>query len=454
MTINIDLPNREWTPRPHQMPLWLYLNNGGKRAIAVWHRRAGKDDVCLHWCMKALWLRPGNYWHMLPEFEQARRAIWTAINPHTGRRRIDEAFPEQLRENTNDSTMFIRFKNGSTWSCQGSDRYNAAMGASPAGITFSEYALSNPSAWAYFRPMLEENGGWAVFITTPRGRNHAYDMLNYARQQPAWFAETLTARDTEALSQAELDQALKEYVSIYGIEAGQAIFDQELMVSFNAAVLGSYYAAEMTDVRKEGRVLDIEPDLDRPISRAWDLGVRDDTCVVWFQARGSQLLILDVMAGSGNGVEYYRDEIFKRHEARGWIHGDDYVPHDAKILEWGSGRTRVETMRTLGLSPLLVPRAELEDGINATRRTLPLCVFHPRCEPLLAALEQYQREWDDDKKAFKLNPLHNWTSHFADAMRYLAQGWKPAPKRVIKVLQPAGFTLPPPPDTPRRGIRL
>jgi hypothetical protein len=279
-------------------------------------------------------------------------------------------------------------------------------------------------------------------------------MLNYARSKSDWFAETLTARDTEALTQVELDDALKEYVSIYGKDAGQALFDQELMVSFNAAVLGSYYAMECADIRNEGRVLDITPDLDRPISRAWDLGVRDDTCVIWFQPRGSQLLILDVMAGSGNGVEFYRDEIFKRHQERGWIHGDDYVPHDAKIKEWGSGRTRVETMQSLGLSPLLVPLAGLEDGINAVRRTLPLCVFHPRCEPLLSALEQYQREWDDDKKAFKLNPLHNWTSHFADAARYLAQGWKPAPKRVIRLVQPAGFTLPPPPDTPRRGIRL
>ena len=236
MTIDIRLPAHDWTPRPHQMALWRYLNNGGKRAVAVWHRRAGKDDVCLHWAMKSLWLRPGNFWHMLPEFEQARRAIWSAVNPHTGRRRIDEAFPLELRENTNDSTMFIRFKNGSTWSCQGSDRYNAAMGASPAGITFSEYSLSNPSAWGYFRPMLEENGGWAIFITTPRGRNHAFDMYNYARTQPDWFAEALTARDTEALSAEALTKALGEYISIYGRDAGQAMFDQEMMVSFNAAV--------------------------------------------------------------------------------------------------------------------------------------------------------------------------------------------------------------------------
>jgi hypothetical protein len=454
VTLDIRLPANNWDPRPHQENLWRYLEDGGKRAVAVWHRRAGKDEVCLHWAMRALWQRPGNYWHLLPEFEQARRAIWTAVNPHSGRRRIDEAFPHELRANTNDSTMFIRFKNGSTWACMGSDRYDAAMGASPAGLTFSEFALSNPSAWGYFRPMLEENNGWAVFITTPRGRNHAFDMLNYARTAPGWFAETLTAVDTGALDQEALDKALQEYVSIYGRDAGQAMFDQEMMVSFNAAVLGAYYALELIDVRSEGRVLDIEPDITLPVHRAWDLGVRDDTAIWWFQAQGSQLLILDVMASSGHGVEWYRDEIYARHAQRGWIHGSDYVPHDAKIKEWGSGRTRVETMQSLDLSPILVPLAGLEDGINAVRRTLPLCVFHPRTEPGLAALEQYQREWDDDKRAFKLTPLHNWTSHFADAFRYLAQGWKPAPRRVIKVPQSAGFVLLPPPDTPRRGIRL
>jgi hypothetical protein len=454
MTIDIRLPANGWQPREHQKKIWGYLESGGKRAIAVWHRRAGKDEVCLHWAMRALWMRPGNYWHLLPEFEQARRAIWTAVNPHTGRRRIDEAFPHELRENTNDSTMFIRFKNGSTWACLGSDRYDAAMGASPAGLTFSEYALSNPSAWGYLRPMLEENGGWAIFITTPRGRNHAFDMLNFARRQEGWFAEALTARDTKALDQEQLDKALEEYVSIYGRDAGQALFDQEMMVSFSAAVLGAYYALEMTDVRNEGRVLDIEPDISRPIHRAWDLGVRDDTAIWFYQHSGNQLLILDVMAGSQVGVEHYRDEILKRHEQRGWLHGDDYVPHDAKIKEWGSGRTRVETMQSLGLSPVLVPLAGLEDGINAVRRTLPLCVFHSRTEPGISALEQYQREWDDDKKTFKLNPLHNWTSHYADAFRYLAQGWRPAPKRVIKVPDTSGMVLLPPPPEPRRGIRL
>jgi len=135
MTITIRLPVVGWQPRPHQEKLWGYLEGGGKRAIAVWHRRAGKDEICLHHAAASAFKRVGNYWHCLPEYKQGHKAIWAAVNPHTGKRRIDEAFPHELRENTNDSTMFIRFKNGSTWACMGSDRYDAAMGASPAGLT-------------------------------------------------------------------------------------------------------------------------------------------------------------------------------------------------------------------------------------------------------------------------------------------------------------------------------
>ena len=136
MTIKIDLPNREWTPRPHQMPLWRYLNNGGKRAMAVWHRRAGKDDVCLHWCMKSLWGGPGIIGTCSPNSSR-HGSDMDAVNPHTGRRRIDEAFPIELRESTNESTMFIRFRNGSTLGCKAQTAI-MRMGASPAGITYSE----------------------------------------------------------------------------------------------------------------------------------------------------------------------------------------------------------------------------------------------------------------------------------------------------------------------------
>jgi hypothetical protein len=455
MNMRVQIPSVGWSPRPHQMPLWNYLHDGGKRAIAVWHRRAGKDEIALHHTAVAAFRKVGNYWHCLPEYAQARKAIWTSVNPHTGNRRIDEAFPIELRASTNDSEMFIRLINGSTWQCIGSDQYSRTVGSSAAGVVFSEYALSNPSAWAYMRPMIEENDGFALFITTPRGRNHAKSMYDYAMNRPGWFSELLPVSSTGALTAEQQRDAREEYNALYGEDAGRAAYEQEYEVSFNAMVLGSFYAMEMANVRAEGRILPCEALPDRPVHRAWDLGVRDDTSIWFWQAQGSQIVLLHHIAASNVGVEYFRDEINRIHDEHGWQHGSDYVPHDAKVKEWGSGRTRVETMSSLGLHPMLVPMSTVEDGINAVRRMLPLCVFHPRCEDGgISALEQYRREWDDDTKAFKSNPLHDWTSHPADAFRYLAMSYKPAPRIVPKEPKLTGWRLAPPVETLNKGIRL
>lgn len=446
------LPFNGWRARPHQAKLWKYLHNGGERAMAVWHRRAGKDEICLHHAAVSAMRRPGNYWHCLPEFLQGRKAIWTAINAHTGKRRIDEAFPDQLRENVSDNEMFIRFKNGSTWQVIGSDRYDATVGAGVAGITYSEWALANPSAWAYHRPMLAENNGWGIFITTPRGHNHAKSMFDHATSAKEWFCELLTAIDTGALSSDELESALAEYQALYGEDVGTAQFQQEYLCSWNAAILGAFYALEMAQVRSEERILPIEA-INAPVHRAWDLGVADDTSIWWFQAVGGQIFLLDHYSASGVGVEHYAGVIEQRQATYGWKDGHDYVPHDAKIKEWGSGRTRVETMVSMGLHPMLVPLSTIADGINAVRRMLPLCVFHPRCEEGVNALEQYRREWDDDKKAFRATAVHDWTSHPSDAFRYLALAYRPAPPRKIQITQPRGMIIPPPQE-PRRGLLL
>jgi phage terminase large subunit len=188
------------------------------------------------------------------------------------------------------------------------------------------------------------------------------------------------------------------------------------------------------------------------VHRAWDLGVGDDTSIWWFQAQGAQLIILDHYAASGVGLEHYAGVIEKREREHGWLHGNDYVPHDAKVREWGTGRTRVETMASMGLQPVLVPMASLDDGINAVRRALPLCVFHPRTElGGIDALEQYRREYDDDKKAFRASAVHDWTSHPADAFRYLAMSYRPAPRIVAKEPKQIGWVIPPPRDQRHRG---
>ena len=222
------------------------------------------------------------------------------------------------------------------------------------------------------------------------------------------------------------------------------------------AAVGSFFNRELKAVRDQGRIMECEPLAGEFVHWSWDIGIGDDTSCWAFQAQPSgQLLILDHFAASSVGVEWWRDQIFQREQERGWRHGSDLVPHDAKVQEWGSGRTRVETMASLGLRPILVPRASLDDGINAVRRTLPLCVFHPRCEDGgISALEQYRRDWDDEKKCFKPTAVHDWTSHPADSFRYLSQGWRSLPKRAIVEPRLEGWQIPSPQEPRRGGIRL
>jgi hypothetical protein len=235
--MQIELPHN-WEQREYQKPLWRYLEGGGTRAVEVAHRRWGKDDVALHWTATAAMKRPATYWHMLPEYSQARKAIWAAINPHTGIRRIDEAFPKEIRANTNEQEMFIRFKNGATWQVVGSDSYNNTVGSPPAGIVLSEWSIAKPEAWGYLKPILRENGGWAIFIYTPRGENHGLSMLEYAQTKDNWFAEVSKVDDTQALTEDELKEELDEYISLYGKSRGLAMYKQEYFCSFDEAFDG------------------------------------------------------------------------------------------------------------------------------------------------------------------------------------------------------------------------
>lgn len=454
----IQLPNN-WKPRQHQNKLWNYLESGGKRAIAIAHRRWGKDDVCLHRTAVSAFERVGTYWHMLPEAAQARKAIWQAINPHTGKRRIDEAFPPEIRASTNDHEMFIRFINGSTWQVIGSDNYNSLVGSPPVGVVFSEWALAKPAAWAYLRPILAENGGWAIFITTPRGKNHAYKMLKMAQTSDGWLADIQSVEDTKAIPAAVLAQELKELQSEYGDEQGQSHYDQEYGCSFEASILGSVYGASIKKLDKEGRLRKALYDDTLPVHTAWDLGYDDATAIWFWQLAGKEVRLIDYYESNGQNIEHYCDIV----KGKGYkLYGKNYVPHDAanKLLAAG-GRSIVQQAYSHGVKMVVIPATSQQNGIEATRKVLETTYIDEElCAEGLEGLKQYQFEWDDDKKIFKSIPLHNWASHPADAFEIIGQVMrqqakpedKPKPRYFEDMTANEVFWPKQPNNTPRERI--
>lgn len=408
-----------WEPRTYQLPMWDYFRNGGLRAFLLWHRRSGKDDNSLRYTAKEAARRSATYWYMLPQQNQVRRAIWDAVNPHTGRRRIDEAFPDAICARKRSTDMVIELLNGSMVHFLGSDAFDALVGSPPLGLVFSEFSLTNPAAWAYLRPILDENGGWALFNTTPRGKNHAYTMLQHAKSA-GWFTQTCTPLDTDVFTPEQLEAARAEYVALYGPDDGEALFQQEYWCSFDAALVGSYYGRQLADAEREGRIRSVPYDPALPVATAWDLGMDDSTAIWSMQRAGGELRVIDYFEGQGQALGYYVKELL----SRPYVYAEHLLPHDVKVRELGTGKSRLEVLHSLSLTNArVVPMQTLADGINAARTLIPRCVFdRERCAKGLEALSMYRREYDPERKIYHDKPEHDWTSHAADAFRYLALG--------------------------------
>lgn len=414
----VVLPNG-WVPRDYQMPCWAYFEAGGKRAVEIWHRRSGKDDLALHLAAVKAHERVGTYWHMLPEAAQARKAIWSAIDPHKGQKRIDIAFPGAIRKTTREQEMSIEFKIGSTWQVVGSDNFNSLVGSPPVGVVFSEWALADPRAWAYLRPILAENGGWALFISTPRGRNHAHRMFEAARDDGSWHAGRLTAHQTGVFSHDVLETERRELIREYGEVIGNALFEQEYLCSFEAPILGAVYAGELRRADEEERITRVPHDPRYPVYTAWDYGFADSTVIWFFQIIGREIRIIDYHEGMGAGIDVYM-KVLKEKPYKYETH---YGPHDAASANVGSGKTIAEVAAEHHVHFEIVPRLPVSDGINAVRMMLPRCVFDAKkCERGIDALRSYHYKWDDDRKILSATPVHDWSSHAADGIRTLAVG--------------------------------
>lgn len=402
-----------WEPRPYQVDAWDALTSGAKRrAVLVWHRRAGKDLLLLNVTALAALRRPGVYWHVFPTAKQGRKILWDGVTKN-GRPFLDH-WPPGFIAARNETDMRLKLTNGSVWQVVGSDNFQEALiGGNPAGLVLSEYALQNPRCWEYLRPILAENDGWAAFAFTPRGSNHGEALFDMAQRNPAWFCQRLTVEDTGAIPLAAIEEERAAGMP-------DELVRQEFYCSFAAALVGAYYGKTLEAIQQAGHVTSVPVVSHQAVETWWDLGMNDATAIWFVQRAGRELHVVDYYEASGEGLHHYAKIL----QEKGYRYDRHVLPHDVAVRELGTGRSRIETLRTLGVvnataRHVVAPNLPLADGINAVRTILGRCWFDAvKCERGLQALKQYQRRWNDGRRVFEDQPLHDWTSHAADAFRY------------------------------------
>lgn len=412
--------------RSYQAPYIDAMRAGCKRAIIVWHRRAGKDLTVLNWTIEAMTKRPGTYYYFFPTYAQGKKIIWDGQDK--GGRPFLSNFPPELIDGKWEDELRIRLRlpGGAHSSLQvvGTDKMDSIVGTNPVGCVYSEYSLMNPKAWDLMRPVLAENDGWATFVYTPRGKNHGHKLWKITEGQDRWFRSLKTVDDTRRDAEGEDGSVVTtpEHIEAEiadGMDA--ALVQQEFYCSFEGALQGSYYGDLIVRAREEGRIRPGLLNRNFGVDTAWDLGVDDATAIGFTQTavspRGPLVRFVDYHEDSGFGLDHYKTVL----DQRGYRYGTHYGPHDIKVTEWSTGNTRLQHAARLGLHFQVVPKISLADGIQAARRLLAIAEYdEERCEKLIASLMAYRREWDDKMMTWRSTPVHDWASHGADMKRYRA----------------------------------
>lgn len=424
----IRLPHN-WSPRDYQLEALSALDSGIKRAILIWHRRAGKDTTAINWVAKELARKPTSALHLLPEYKQAKRAIWREIDPHTGKTHLDQAFPEPLRAAVNSTEGFLKLWNGSIYQIGGFDQIDSYLGIGPRIVIMSEFAISQHAqrAWNLLLPMLLANDGIAIFPYTPRGKNHGHELYEGHKGNADWFVSLRTVDDTGVIPRDAIEQEIR---------SGSMDHDyaqQEFWCSFNAPNAGAYYGRMMEAAEREGRVTDLSWEPSLPVMTWWDIGV-DDATVIWFIQvhRSGEIRCIDYYEAEGEGLPHYLSVLEER-RGRGWYFSSDgqLVPHDFAARSFTSGDSPLETARKLGWKMTVIPQAPIDHGIDLVRRTLPRCWFDKtRCKDGIRHLAEYRKRWSDQLNRF-IGPLHDEHSHGADAFRIGVSGLQDQGYRVL-----------------------
>ena len=336
--MELSLPHR-FQHREYQVEPWNEtMHEDFKRGIFVIPRRNGKDILSWNILIAKAMQRRALYYYMAPFYNQVRQIIWEGFD-FEGKRFLDY-IPPELIENKTKLDMRIDLVNGSQIKLQGSDQIDRIVGTNPYGIVFTEFSLHKPEAWDYLRPILAENGGWAIFNGTPRGQNHFYDLYNFALAHPQWYVQYLTCEDTGIPTKEAIQDEIKS-----GMPEARA--KQEFYCSWMAGVVGAYFANLIEQTRADGRIKNVPHDPSLPVYDVWDLGVGDANAIWFFQLLGNEIRLIDYYENVGEGMPHY----IKYCQSLPYVYGEHFAPHDIKVRDYSAdGRTRWEIARDLNLS--------------------------------------------------------------------------------------------------------
>ena len=396
-------------------------------SVIVAHRRCGKTVLCINDLIYRALVddkENGRYAYVAPYYAQSKTIAWDYL----------VRFSQPVLAKANQSELWVELLNGARIRLFGADNPDALRGLYLDGVVLDEYADMKPSIFgAVLRPLLSDRKGWATFIGTPKGHNSFWEIYNNATKDKDWYVKVLRASQTGLLEQSELDDAAKTMT--------QDQYLQEFECDFESAILGAYYGKEMRQLTDQGRIREVEYDPLFPVHTAWDLGYSDDTAIWFFQVVHGEIRCLDYHSSNGQPVAFYAGIIQNRADERGYVYGTHWLPHDARAKTLSSNRSVIEQLGDkLPIKSIkIAPNLKLQDGIQASRLALTRAWFDHKCNDGIECLRQYQREYDEDKKVFRDKPRHDWTSHGADAFRYLSLVWKDEAKIVT-------------PDEPIRGV--
>lgn len=390
-----------YTPRPYQQEIH---DNLKRFNVLVLHRRAGKTVLAINQLVRDVLtckLKRPRGAYIAPLYSQAKRVAWDYLREYCS------PIPGVK---FNESELRADLPNNGRIQLAGADNPDNMRGMYFDSVILDEVAQMAPRTWTeVVRPALADRKGKAIFIGTPQGKNAFYKFYEGAADQPDWYRKTLTVDDTGALDKEEIEAARRDM--------SEDEFAQEFYCSWSAAIRGAYYSTEIGEARAQGRICRVPWEPNYGVYTFWDLGISDATAIWFVQVINREIRAISYREWTDTSMA----EVIKAVKELPYTYERHYGPHDLEVRDITHGRTRRDFARGLGIDFDVVKKTPIADGIEAGRVLMRrVWIDEKGCDQGIVALEQYRKDWDDKRQVFRDHPLHDWTSHCADAWRYFA----------------------------------